>query len=334
MSSHKPWTIALLAGGDSDEAVISHQSGAAVHQALASRGHTVVPLDPAVVNLHGVDWSPFDVAFLALHGRFGEDGQVQDILQRAGIPFTGSDAATSRLSFSKSAAKERLFQFELPTPNYVLLHATDSPDRLRRMVDMIGYPLVIKPDTQGSSLGVTIVRTPAEIERALADCFAYDRFGIAEEYVAGTEWTVGVLDELVFPPIRIETQRPFFDYQAKYLDDDTRYEFDSDWSATDLAQIQDVAVAAARALGTRGLARVDLRADLQRRPWVLEINTIPGLTDHSLVPKAAARIGIEFAELCERMIEACWHARPARPHYLQIPRVSPASAFEGHSRVD
>lgn len=334
MSRHKPWTIALLAGGDSDEAVISRQSGAAVQRALESRGHTVIPLDPAVVNLHGVDWTAFDVAFLALHGRFGEDGQVQDILQRAGIPFTGSDAATSRLSFSKSAAKERLFQFELPTPNYVLLHATDAPDRLRRMVDMIGYPLVIKPDTQGSSLGVTIVRSPSEIERALADCFAFDRFGLAEEFVAGSEWTVGVLDDLVLPPIRIETRRPFFDYQAKYLDDDTRYEFDSDWPAADLAHLQDVAVAAAQALGTRGLARVDLRVDSQRRPWILEMNTIPGLTDHSLVPKAAARMGIEFAELCERMITACWHARPARPHYLQIPRVSPASVIEQQTRSD
>ncbi|MDX1970307.1 MAG: D-alanine--D-alanine ligase [Planctomycetaceae bacterium] len=311
------WCIALLAGGDSDEAVISRRSGAAVQAALSSRGHIVVHLDPAVVDLEGVDWRQFDVAFLALHGRFGEDGQVQEVLERAGIPYTGSDAATSRLAFSKSAAKERLALFGVATPPYALVHYSDQSDRLQRMVEHIGYPLVVKPDTQGSSLGITIVRHPRQFDDALRRCFEFDSFGIVERFIEGTEWTVGLLDDLILPPICIETPRAFFDYQAKYEDEATRYLFDTDWSASDLEQLRDTALATCRALGARGLVRVDFRADRERTPWVLEVNTIPGLTDHSLVPKAAARMGIDFAELCERAIRASLRGAAPRPHHLQ-----------------
>lgn len=315
------WNIALLAGGDSDEAVISLRSGAAVQQALMNRGHTVVSLDPAQVDLTQVDWSQFDIAFLALHGRFGEDGQVQEILDGVGIPYTGCDAATSRLTFSKSAAKERLFQFGVPTPNYALIHFSDQFDRLRRMVESVGYPLVIKPDTQGSSLGVTIVRHPGQLEEALQRCFEFDSFGLVESFVEGTEWTVGVLDDQVLPPLCIETPRPFYDYRAKYEEDSTRYLFDVGWSAAEMERLKDVALETCRALGTQGMVRIDLRADAARQPWVLEVNTIPGMTDHSLVPKAAAKVGIDFAELCEHTIRACLRARPSRPHHLQDRRV-------------
>ncbi len=311
------WCVALLAGGDSDEAVISLRSGSAVQAGLSSRGHTVVHLDPAVVDLGGVDWQQFDVAFVALHGRFGEDGQVQELLERAGIPYTGCDAATSRLAFSKSAAKERLSLFGVATPPYVLVHYSDQTDRLQRMVEHIGYPLVVKPDTQGSSLGITIVRHPHQFDEALRRCFEFDSFGLVEQFIEGTEWTVGLLDDLILPPICIETPRPFFDYHAKYADEATRYLFDTEWTASELEQLRDAAQATCRALGTKGLVRVDFRADRQRTPWVLEVNTIPGLTDHSLVPKAAARMGIDFAELCERAIRASLRGAAPRPHHLQ-----------------
>lgn len=316
-TAFEPWCIAVISGGDSDEAVISRQSGAAVLQALAGRGHTVVPIDPAFVDLSGMDWQQFDVAFLALHGRFGEDGQVQALLETAGIPYTGCDAATSRLAFSKSAAKERLLQFQVPTPNSVVIQRHDSSERLQRMVELIGFPLVMKPDSQGSSLGVSIVQHPSEVSAALQRCFEFDDCGLIEQFIDGTEWTIGLLDDLVLPPICIETSRSFFDYRAKYEDDATRYRFDSDWSTAELERLQDVAVATCRALGTRGLVRVDVRADALRQPWVLEVNTIPGLTDHSLVPKAAARLGIEFGELCERTIRACLRSSPRRPHHLR-----------------
>lgn len=332
MSANSTHIIALLLGGDSDEAVISQRSGLAVQAALASLGHTVIPIDPAVIDLQGVDWSHFDAVFNALHGRFGEDGQVQEILDRVGIPYTGSDAATSRLTFSKSAAKERLLQFGVPTPEYVLIHACDPFDRLRQTVNSMGYPVVIKPDTQGSSLGISIVHQPAQLDGALQRCFEYDSFGIVERYIQGTEWTVGLLDDLVLPPICIRTTRTFFDYQAKYEDDNTEYLFDTDWSQQEIAHLQEIAVAASRALGIRGMARVDLRADAQRAPWVLEINTIPGMTDHSLVPKAAAHAGIDFADLCDRAVRSCLRCGPSRPHLLQNRQVRHATLSDRQSR--
>lgn len=331
MTANSSQTIAVLLGGDSDEAVISQRSGLAVQAALLSRGHTVIPIDPAVADLTGVDWNQFDAVFNALHGRFGEDGQVQEILDRAGIPYTGSDAATSRLTFSKSAAKERLLQFGVATPNYVLVHYSDQLDRLRRMVDTVGFPLVIKPDTQGSSLGISIVHHPDQLDAALARCFEFDSFGIVEQYIEGTEWTVGLLDDLVLPPICIRTTRAFFDYQAKYEDDSTEYLFETDWPAAAMAQLQETAVAACRALGTRGLARVDLRADAARTPWVLEVNTIPGMTDHSLVPKAAAHLGIDFADLCDRAVQSCLRCGPSRPHLLQNRQVRRATLHDRRS---
>lgn len=319
---HTPWRIALLAGGDSEERAVSLRSGAAVQSALASRGHVVIPLDPAEIDLESIDWRQFDVAFLALHGRFGEDGQVQQILDQVGIPYTGSDAATSRLAFSKSAAKERLSQFGVATPAYVLIHYADDIARIRRMVAQIGYPLVVKPDSQGSSLGVTIVRRQEDLAAALTHCFQYDSFGVVEQFIAGTEWTVGLLDDLVLPPIQIETVREFYDYHAKYDDDATQYRFDTDNPRAVLSQIAEMGMEACRALQTRGMARVDLRLDEQNQPWVLEVNTIPGMTDHSLVPKAAARMGIDFAEFCERTIAAAFSGRPPRPYLLQNPAIA------------
>jgi D-alanine-D-alanine ligase len=319
MDSVHGWRVALLAGGDSDERAVSLQSGAAVQAALSSRGHQVIHLDPAEVDLTGVDWSQFDVAFLALHGRFGEDGQVQQLLEEAGIPYTGSDAAASRLAFSKSAAKERFVQFGVPTPPYVLIHYADDNARIERMVDLVGYPLVVKPDAQGSSLGVSIVREPGELSAALRRCFDYDSFGVVEQAILGSEWTVGLLDDLVLPPLRIETPREFFDYQAKYNADDTRYFFESSSSPAAPKQpgcLSDIALDACRSLGVTGLSRVDLRVDHAGQPWVLEVNTIPGMTDHSLVPKAAAHAGIDFAELCERAVKTCLTGRPRRPHLL------------------
>jgi len=319
---HTPWRIALLAGGDSEERAISLKSGAAVQAALASRGHLVVSLDPAEIDLENLDWRQFDVAFLALHGRFGEDGQVQKILEQAAIPYTGSDATASRLAFSKSAAKERLMQFGVATPPYVLIHYADDVERIRRMVAQIGYPLVVKPDSQGSSLGITIVRREQDLAAALSCCFQYDSFGVVEQFIAGTEWTVGLLDDLVLPPIQIETTREFYDYHAKYDDDTTQYRFDTGKPLAVLSQIGEMATEACRALQTRGMVRVDLRLDEQGQAWVLEVNTIPGMTDHSLVPKAAAHMGIDFAEFCERTIAAAFSGRPPRPYLLQNPAVA------------
>lgn len=319
MSPHfdsRPLRIVVLLGGESAEREVSLKSGAAVSQALRSRGHAVVEVDPAETSLAGYDWRGADAAFIALHGTYGEDGGVQTVLQTAGVPYTGSGPQASRLAFSKSAAKERFALHRVPTPAYVLIHESDTADRIRRQAAALGYPLVVKPDAQGSSLGVSIVTSPEELPQALSRCFHYDHFGLLECYVPGTEWTVGMIDDDPLPLIRIRTDRGFFDFQAKYEDDGTRYEFEFDVPAEGLRRIESAAQNACRGLGTRGLARVDLILDKQQRPWVLEVNTVPGLTDHSLVPKAAARKGLPFAELCERLVRSCLHgqkvATPAR----------------------
>ena len=300
-----PWKVVVLLGGDSAEREISLASGSCVSQALSERGHHVVEIDPKFIDLNQYDWGQTDVAFLALHGKFGEDGHVQGIFENLGVPYTGSDSEASRVGISKSATKERIAQHSVPTPPYVLIHESDSADRILTHAFGLGFPIVVKPDTQGSSLGVSIVQNPEELLTALPKCFALDSFGILEQTIIGSEWTVGMLDDCILPPIQISTDRQFFDYEAKYHDDGTGYRFDYNVTSDVVRQIELVAQNACRALGTRGLARVDIMLDRRQQPWVLEINTIPGLTDHSLVPKAAAQLGWSFGELCERSIDSC-----------------------------
>ena len=295
--------IAVLSGGQSAERKISLQSGAAVADALERKGHSVARIDPATQPLETVDWSTLDVAFLALHGTYGEDGGAQEVLERHGVVFTSSSAATSRLAFSKSAAKERFIQCGVPTPSYTLIHETDGLERIHEHARRIGYPIVIKPDAQGSSIGISIVRQPEELEAALSRCFYFESFGLIERMIEGTEWTLGVIDNDPLPLIRIETARSFFDYQAKYEDDATQYLFDDSVAAATLLRLRDAGAAACRALGTSGIARADIRLNADGEPFILEVNTIPGMTDHSLVPKAAGKIGLDMGQLCEVVIE-------------------------------
>jgi D-alanine-D-alanine ligase len=297
--------VCVLAGGASAERDISLESGAAVADALTSRGHRVSTVDPAETDIAQHDWSGTDAVFIALHGTFGEDGQVQHILEQARIPFTGSDSTASQLAFSKSASKERFAQRNVPTPAYVLIHESDDGTRIDRQARKVGYPLIVKPDAQGSSFGVSLVEAADGLPRALTGCFHYDTFGMLESAIAGSEWTVGFLDDLALPLIQIETGRTFFDFAAKYSDETTSYHFEFALPANVIRSIEQAARNACEALGTRGLTRVDLRLDRHNRPWVLEVNTIPGLTSHSLVPKAAARMGIDLSELCERTLVSC-----------------------------
>ncbi|MFQ5731493.1 MAG: D-alanine--D-alanine ligase [Planctomycetaceae bacterium] len=294
--------VAVLSGGISAERDISLQSGDAVVRALTAFGHAVTEMDPRATDCNAVDWSAFDVAFIALHGTFGEDGGVQRILEAAGVPFTGSASGASRLAFSKSAAKERWRQFDVRTPVAVLVNANDSAARNAHRAAAVGYPIVVKPDAQGSSLGVSIVNSPAELHTALAACFEYGDFGLLERLVAGNEWTVALIDEQVLPPLCITSTGTFFDYRAKYEDDATRHDFVGGASPAVRDLIGATAQSACRALGTRGAVRVDLIADDCDRPWVLEANTVPGLSGHSLLPKAARQAGLTFAALCERLV--------------------------------
>lgn len=319
VSSSKQLCVAVLSGGDSEEREISLRSGLAVAAALRERGHSVIALDPAVTPPEAAHFRDVDIAFLALHGRNGEDGKIQSVLERMGILYPGCSPDAARLAFSKSASKERFFQCGVPTAPYVLVHESDEEKRMTELACRIGFPLVVKPDSQGSSLGVRIVHAPDALPSALKNCFRYDSFGLLERAVLGTEWTLGLLDDETLPLIQIETPREFFDFTAKYDDDATGYRFDFVEPEETVRAIIDAGRNAALAIGTKGLVRVDIRLDGDGQPWVLEVNTIPGLTDHSLVPKAAARAGISLGELCERSLERCLSAAAFRRAPLRGP---------------
>jgi len=298
-----PQKVAVLAGGHSSERNISLKSGNAVAAALISHDHQVTQIDPAEAALDHVNWSEFDCVFLALHGSYGEDGRVQALLEEVGIPYTGSGVEASRLAFCKSAAKEHLAAAGVHTPEFALIHASDRMTWIQQQAKKIGYPLVIKPDACGSSLGVCLVKRPGDIATALQQCFHYDVFGIMERAVLGAEWTVAFIDDYALPPIEIVTNRIFFDYLAKYEDTATQYRFNAPVSADIKNQIVNTARRACQVLGTRGIVRVDLRMDEAFQPCVLEVNTIPGLTENSLVPKAAQQAGLSLAEICNLALQ-------------------------------
>jgi len=294
--------VVILLGGDSSEREISLQSGWAVAKGLAERGHEVTCVDPQLTPVGKFPWQPGDVAFLALHGRYGEDGQVQRALEEADVPYTGSGPEASRVAFSKSSAKLEFLRYEVPTPAYVTIHRSNSLGRLRRLAEAVGYPLVAKPDQQGSSLGVSLVERPDQLGGALDEVFSFGTLGLLEKAIPGTEWTVGFLDAMPLPPLKISTPHRFFDYEAKYTDPETGYDFEGAVPAAQRERIVRAALQACRSNGVVGLSRVDVRVDELGDPWVLEVNTVPGLTGHSLVPKAAARLGWSLGELCERSI--------------------------------
>jgi D-alanine-D-alanine ligase len=297
--------IVVLYGGDSAEREVSLRSGDAVAAALSTAGHQVAMLDPRWCDLAQVDWSPFDVCFIALHGGAGEDGRVQQLLEQWGVPYTGSGPQASCWAMSKSASKQRFREQGVPTPAYVVIHQYDSADELALRVAPLGYPLIIKPDSQGSSLGIAIANTPNDLSRAVAGSLAYGQAAIAEPLVLGREFTVAVLDGRALPLVEIIAPDRVFSYDAKYHSSLTEYRFDFALAAAKRAEISGAALAATRALGTRGLVRVDVMLGHDGQPWVLEVNTIPGMTSRSLAPQAALRAGLEMPALCDRLVREC-----------------------------
>jgi D-alanine-D-alanine ligase len=305
VSSGAPVRVAVLAGGDSAEREISLQSGAAVAAALVAAGHQATPVDPACRNLADLDWSAFDAAFVALHGGAGEDGRVQQLLEDLGVPYTGSGPAACRLAMSKSASKERFEESRVPTPAFELVDV-DEPGRLvASRVARLGYPLIIKPDSQGSSLGVSIVDSAERLPEGIRTAGRYDRALVAESLVTGREFTAAVLGDRPFPLLEILTPERFFSFDAKYQSSLTEYRFDFMLPARNRAELLHAAVAAAQALGTRGLVRVDLMLGHDGRAWVLEVNTSPGMTSRSLAPQAAARAGLDMAALVDLLVRDC-----------------------------
>ena len=293
--------VAVLLGGKSAEREVSLKSGGMVLNALRSRGVEALPFDPAERGLDALIGERFERAFIALHGRFGEDGTVQGVLEWLGIPYTGSGVLASALAMDKLRTKLLWHAEGLPTPPYAVL--TKDSD-LRAVARKLGVPLMVKPASEGSSIGMSKVRSAARLDEAYALAVNYDRVVIAEKFIDGTELTAGILGDQVLPLIKIETPRDFYDYEAKYIADDTRYIVPCGLSAGRERDMQALCLKAFRAVGCRGWGRVDLMLNRQGRPFVLEVNTVPGMTDHSLVPKAARAVGMSYEDLCLRILEA------------------------------
>ncbi len=293
--------VAVLLGGKSAERAVSLNSGGMVLNALRSRGVDALAFDPAERGLDALIGERFERAFIALHGRFGEDGTVQGVLEWLGIPYTGSGVLASALAMDKLRAKLLWHAKGLPTPPYAVL--TKDSD-LRTVARKLGVPLMVKPASEGSSIGMSKVRSAARLDEAYALAVNYDRVVIAEKFIDGTELTAGILGDQVLPLIKIETPRDFYDYEAKYIADDTRYIVPCGLSAARERDMQALCLKAFRALGCRGWGRVDMMLNRQGRAFVLEVNTVPGMTDHSLVPKAARAVGMSYEDLCLRILEA------------------------------
>jgi D-alanine-D-alanine ligase len=303
------YTIGVLMGGTSSERDVSLRSGNAVAGALRSLGHKVESVDLRSETGAELRDLPLDVAFIALHGRFGEDGRLQQILQSRGVPYTGSGPDASRIAMDKVESK-RLFRMrgvETP-PHRVILHG-ESVALWEQCARSLGYPVVIKPRAEGSSVGVTVHEDCSTLLDGAAESFRYDKVALMEKFIRGRELTVGIVDGKALPIIEIRPRGLIFDGDAKYRDPDTLYLVDPPISELEKRRVQKVAREAHEALGCEGMSRVDLIVTPLGSVHVLEVNTIPGMTERSLLPKAARAAGLEFPELCQRIVDAAWKRR-------------------------
>ena len=299
--------IALLAGGESTEREVSFASGQQVALALALAGYEPVLIDPAEKNLRDVDWPSFDCCFVALHGGGGEDGRVQAELETIGIPYTGSDPNACRLAMSKSGAKRQFEACGVPTLPHIAFECRDfstaaAMEKLANRLASLQYPLVIKPDGHGSSLGVQIAHEPSDLPSCLCAAAEFDSDLTAETWIDGREFTIALLGRDPLPMIEIVMPQQVFSYEAKYASAKTPYRFDSGLSPDLARKMYQIAIAAAESLRTASLVRVDFMLDRLDNPWVLELNTIPGMTARSMAPRAAGAAGFDMPALVDWMI--------------------------------
>ncbi len=291
--------VAVLMGGWSAERAVSLKSGAAVLAGLREKG----------VDAHGVDTGRdicevlrkggFDRVFVMLHGRGGEDGVIQGLLETLGLPYTGSGVLGSALAMDKMRSKQLWSALGLPTPAYRQIRGEEDFDDV---VEALGFPLMVKPVHEGSSIGISKVEDAAALQPAWALARGFDSVVLAERWIAGKEYTVAVLDAKALPVIRLETPHEIYDYAAKYETDTTGYFIPSGLPAAAESRMQELALQAFHAVGASGWGRVDFMVDAQGQPWLVEVNTVPGMTDHSLVPMAAAAAGMDFPELVWRIL--------------------------------
>ena len=296
--------VAVLTGGTSSERQISLQSGECVAQGLRDAGFDVVFADIRADDLAVLEDKSIDVFFIALHGEFGEDGRLQQILQEKGLTYTGSSPAASKLAADKLASKKAFVEAGVATAAAVEFTPDADVNQLTEQVRRMADKYVIKPVTHGSSVGTVIVDDAAEVLQMAKKC--YSQFGdcMIEEFIDGREITTGILCDLPLPIIEIKPRRDFYNYQAKYIDDDTEYLFDTIADRALVKRTNAAAIKCFDALGCRHFARVDFILGCNKRIYALEVNTIPGFTTHSLLPKAAAKAGYTMSDLCRRIVES------------------------------
>lgn len=298
VNRHPPLRVTVLRGGPSSEREVSLVSGHRVAAALRLLGHNVFEADILPNDLSALD-HPADVVFVAMHGAFGEDGQLQRILERRGLPYCGSGPEACELTMNKVRTKMAVIGANIPTPRFDLVRA----DRIDAACTHWSAPAVVKPVDGGSSVDCHILRNGQPVRPAIEQVVAKYGECLIEQFIDGYELTVGVLDGQALPPIWIKPAGEFYDYESKYHDDRTEYLFDIPLPAETLENLCEMSIRAFDTAGCRDFARVDWLVDeATSRPSFLEINTIPGLTDHSLLPKAAAQVGIGFGEFCQRLL--------------------------------
>ncbi|MBC9252099.1 D-alanine--D-alanine ligase [Pseudomonas alcaligenes] len=286
--------VAVLFGGKSAERAVSLKSGAAVLQALQAGGVDAFGIDVGDDFLQRLVAEKIDRAFIVLHGRGGEDGSMQGLLECAGIPYTGSGILASALAMDKLRTKRVWLSLGLPTPNHAVLA---SEADCRAAAAELGFPLFVKPAHEGSSIGMAKVADVEALIAAWKDASRYDSQVLVEQMIDGPEFTVAMLRGQVLPPIGLGTPHTFYDYDAKYLANDTQYRIPCGLSAEKEAELKDLTARACEAVGTQGWARADVMQDAAGKFWLLEVNTVPGMTDHSLVPMAARAAGLDFQQL-------------------------------------
>lgn len=300
--------VGVLLGGRSAEREVSLMSGNGVLKALLSKGIDAHPFDPALRSLAELAAEKFDRIFIALHGRYGEDGTLQGVLEQLGIPYTGSGVMASAIAMDKIMTKRIWINHGLPTPRFVVLDAkTSTPEQLREVPVELGLPLMLKAPHEGSTIGIAKVESHADMDDGFALCAKYDEVVLAEEFISGRELTVPMLgtgrDARALPIVEIRAPEGNYDYQHKYFSDDTQYFCPAPLDDALTQRIQSLAVRAFNAVGAAGWGRVDfmLRA-ADNEPFLLELNTSPGMTGHSLVPMSAKAEGIAYEDLCVQIL--------------------------------
>jgi D-alanine-D-alanine ligase len=299
--SLKKKRVGVMMGGFSREREISLKTGKAIQKALTEKGYMVIPIDVGDDIAEKLIKEKIECAFLALHGRFGEDGTIQGMLELMKIPYTGSGVLASALAMHKIMSKKFFICEKIPTPRFEAFQREgikrDPPQRVS-----LPLPVVVKPAREGSTIGVSIVQKDEDLVPALKEAGQYDEEVLVEEFMKGKEITVGILEDIPLPVIEIVPQSGFYDYRSKYTKGETQYILPAQIPREKYLYAQEISLKAFRRLGCSGVARVDLMTDENENPFVIDVNTMPGMTETSLLPKAASYAGIPFEDLVERIL--------------------------------